>query len=83
MKNIAHVGFNDKNLKNVRFIKVNSIPTLEEQLTTKIYVVQALSDGVDDSSLLRLDPNEKLKLGKRFYSSQFLFNITKDKNKIT
>ena len=36
IKNIAHVDFKDKNLDNVRFINVNSIPTLEEQLTPKI-----------------------------------------------
>ena len=35
IKNIDHVDFNDENLVNVRFIKVISIPTLEEQLTPK------------------------------------------------
>ena len=53
MKNTDHVDFNDKNLNNVRFIKVNSIPILEEPLTPKMYVDQAISEGVDDSSLLR------------------------------
>ena len=62
IKNSDHVDFNDKDLNNVRCIKVNSIPTLEEQLTPKIYVDQAISDGVDNSSILRLDPYEKLKL---------------------
>ena len=66
-KNTAHVDFNDKTLKNGRSIKVNSFPTLEEQLTPKIYVDQAISDGVAESSLLRLDPDEKLKLDKRGY----------------
>ena len=61
MKNTYHVDFNDKNLDNVHSIKVNSFPTLEEQLTPKIYVDKAFSDGVDNSSLLRLDPDEKLK----------------------
>ena len=46
-------------------IKVNSIPTLEEKLTPKIYVNQASSDGVDNSSFLRLDRDEKLKLDKQ------------------
>ena len=29
IKNTAHVDFNNKDLNNVRFIKVNSMPTLE------------------------------------------------------
>ena len=62
LKNTAHVDFNDKNLNNVRFIKVNSIPTLEEELTPKHYVDQVISEAVDNSSLLRLDPDEKLNL---------------------
>ena len=32
IKNTANVDFNDKNLNNVHSIKVNSYPTLEEQL---------------------------------------------------
>ena len=62
IKNTTHVDFSDKNLNNVHSIKVNSYPTLEEQLTPKIYVDQAISDGVTESSLLRLDPDEKIKL---------------------
>ena len=65
IENTAHVDFIEKNLKNVRFTKVNSIPTLEEQLTPKIDVDQAISDGVDEKSLLRLDPDEKLKLDEQ------------------
>ena len=60
IKNTAQVDFNDKNLDKVHSIKVNSFPPLE-QLTPKIYVDQAISNGVDDSSLLRIDPDEKLK----------------------
>ena len=63
IKNTAHVDFNDKNLDNVNSIKVSSFLILEEQLTPKMYVNQ--SEGVDDSSLLRLDPNEKLELDER------------------
>ena len=65
IKNTTHVDFNDKNLDNVRFIKVNSFPALPEQLTAKICVDKAISYSVDESSLLRLDPIEKLKLDKR------------------
>ena len=59
IKNTDHVDFNDKNLDNVHSIKVNSFLTLEEHLTPKIYVDQAVSDIVDES-LLRLDPDKKL-----------------------
>ena len=36
IKDTDHVDFNDKNLKIVHSIKVNSFPTPEEQLTPKI-----------------------------------------------
>ena len=65
MGNTAHADFNDKNLNNVHSIEVNSFPTLEEQLTLKFYVDNANSYSVDESSLLRLDPDEKLKLDER------------------
>ena len=60
--NTTHVDFNNKNLNIVCFIKVISIPTLAEQLTPKIFVdqAQATSDGVDESTIWRLDPDEKL-----------------------
>ena len=64
IKNTDHFDFNDKNLDNVHSINVNSFPTLEEHLTPKIYVDQAISNIVDES-LLRLDPNEKLKLDEQ------------------
>ena len=60
IKNTAHVDFNDKNLDNVRFVKVNSMPAVGEHLTAKYYVDKAISDGVNEHSLLRLDPDEKL-----------------------
>ena len=60
-----HVDFNDKNLDNVQFIEINSILTLEGQLTPKIYADQAISDGADNSSLLRLEPDKKLKLDEQ------------------
>ena len=65
IKNTAHDDFNDKNLKNVHSIKLNSFPTLEEHLTQKTYVDQAISEGVDDSSLLRLYPDEKSNLDEQ------------------
>ena len=60
IKNTDHVDFNDKIIDNVHSIKVNSFPTLEEHLTPKIYVDHAISNIVAESSLLRLDPDEKL-----------------------
>ena len=34
-KKTAYVEFNDENQDNVRFLKVNSLPNLEEHLTPK------------------------------------------------
>ena len=42
IKNTAHVDFHDKTLKNVRFVKVNSMPAVREHLTPKHYVNQAI-----------------------------------------
>ena len=53
---------NDIDLNDVRFVKVNSFLTIEEHLTPKIYVDQAFSNSIDESSMLRLDPDEKIKL---------------------
>ena len=61
IKNTDHVVFNDKNLDNVRFIKINSIPAVGEHLTAKYYVDKAISNAKDEPSLLRLDPDEKMK----------------------
>ena len=61
IKNTDHVDFNDKILDNVHSIKINSFPSLDEHLTPKIYVDNAISE----SSLLRLDPDEKLKLNEQ------------------
>ena len=38
------------------------MPTTPEHQTTKFYVDQAIFNSVDESSLLRLDRDEKLKL---------------------
>ena len=65
LKNTAHVDFNDKNLNNLHSIKVHSLPTLEEQLIPKYYVDNAIFDGVDESSVLRLHPDEKSNLAEQ------------------
>ena len=64
-KNTAHNDTKNKNLDNVHSIKVNSFPTLEEHLTPKIYVDKAISDGAYGPSLLKLDPNGKVKLDEQ------------------
>ena len=42
-KNTAHVNFLDKNLDNVSFVKLNSMPAVREHLTAKYYVDNAFS----------------------------------------
>ena len=61
IKNTAHVDFNHRNLDNVRFVKVNSMPAVGEHLTAKYYFDNAISNAIDEPSLLRLHPDEKLK----------------------
>ena len=65
IKNTDPVDFNNKNLDNVHSIKINSFPTFEEQLTPKVYVDNAIFDGVNEQSQLRLDPEEKLNLDEQ------------------
>ena len=65
IRNNAHVDFNDKNLDNVRFVKVNSLPEVREHLTPKHYVENAISYRLDELSLLRLDPGEQLELDEQ------------------
>ena len=49
--NNTHVGFNDINHDNVRFIKTNSLPAVREHLTSKYYVDQALFYNMKKPSL--------------------------------
>ena len=65
MKNTCHVDLKIHNLDNVRFFEVTSYAVLREYLTAKYYVVEAISNNVDESSLLRLDPDEKRKLDEK------------------
>ena len=65
LRNKAHVGFNDKNHYNVRFVKVNCLPAVREHLTPKFHVDEAPSHSGDESSLLRLDPVEVLKFNDK------------------
>ena len=65
LKNTTLADINKKNLDNVHSIKAISLPTLEDHLIPKFYVDNAISYSVNESSLLRLDPKEKLKLDER------------------
>ena len=52
IKNSDHVDLIDKKLNNVRFIKVNCFPAISEHLTAELFVYQASSNCVDESSVL-------------------------------
>ena len=58
LKNTAHIDLNVRNITNARFIQVNQLCQIDSHLTPKLYV----DNTIDESSLLRLDPNEKLDL---------------------
>ena len=60
LKNTEHIDLNDRNITNARFIQVNQLPQIDSHLTAKLYVDNAISDGVNESSLSRLDPDEKV-----------------------
>ena len=60
IKNSAHIDLNDRNITNCRFLSVNQLPQIDSNLTATLYVDNALSDSIDESSLLRLDTDEKL-----------------------
>ena len=52
---------NDRSITNARFIQVNQLPQIDSHLTARLYVDNAISDGVIEQWLLGLDPDEKLK----------------------
>ena len=56
------IDFNDVILENIKFVKVNYQPAVDTHLTLKVYVDTAISNSINESSLLRLDPNEILDL---------------------
>ena len=71
IKNSAHLDLNDRNITNARFIQVNQLPQIDSHLTAKLYV----DNAIDESSLLRLNPNEKLDLDNQ--ESIFLNSTSK------
>ena len=52
----------DVKLEKIKIVKINYQLVFNQHLTPKIYVDNAFSDSVDESSLLRLDRNEVLDL---------------------
>ena len=64
-RNTACVDFNDKNLGTFRFVELNSLPAVRDYFTPKFDVDEAICHYVDGTSLLRLDPDEKLKLDQQ------------------
>ena len=59
IRDTAHVDFNYKNLHIVPFFKVISLPAVGKHITAKIYVDNAVSNTVNESWLLRIDPVEE------------------------
>ena len=79
IKTTDHVDFNDKNLDHVRWIKVNGMPAVEEHLTPKIYVDNAISDIIP-----YVDNLHELNRSRRDLSSVFNDPDNEfDKNKLT
>ena len=65
IKNTAHVDFIDKNLDDVRIFKVKRHSCSLRTFNSKILCRQCFFYNVNESSLLRLDTNEKLKLNRK------------------
>ena len=61
IKNTAHVELNEKSLDNVRFVKINRMHAIGEHMTAKYYVDHTMSNSTDQSLVLGLDPDEKVK----------------------
>ena len=62
IKNTGHVNFKNHNIDKVRIVKVTSYPALAEHLTAKGYADEAICNSLDESSFLRLDLHEEIKL---------------------
>ena len=73
LKNKGHANFNNNSLDCVRFVEDTSYPTLREHLTAKCFVDKVIINSVDEPSLVRLDPEEKLKKEKQ--NSTMLISI--------
>ena len=57
IRNTAHVDFNDENLDNVRFVKVNKLPAVREHFTPNFHVDQVIYHSVDQPLLVKNSQN--------------------------
>ena len=65
LTNYALIDFDYRSLYNVCFVEVSSLTAFRGHLTPKMYVNFATSTSVHETSLLRLDPDENLKLDEQ------------------
>ena len=56
---------NYKKIINVGLIEINRRPDNGDQVTSKIYVDNLVRTSIDETTLLRLDPDEKLNLDEQ------------------
>ena len=56
---------NDRNITKVGSIELNRLPECGDQLTSKDYVDNLVRNSVDESTLLRLETDEKLNLDEQ------------------
>ena len=82
-KNTGHVHFKYHKLDNVRFVKVNSYPGVAEHLCAKYYVNEAVSNSIDESSLLGIDLDEEIKLDEQVSMLLNSSLTSQNKNRIT
>ena len=83
IRNTTHYDFNDKNLDKVRLVRGNFLAAVRKHLTPNLYVDEVLSHRVNESSLLILESDQKLKLDDEYSKNPNFFNITADDNCIT
>ena len=74
LRNTTHVDFIDKNLHNVQFVKVNSMPAVGDHLTAKYYVDQAISNSVVESTLVGNNQDNIFKIFNLAYIISFTLN---------
>ena len=60
IKNICHAEFNNKYFDNVRFFKISSYPAVGEHLTATYHVDEAITNSLDELSMLRIKANQNL-----------------------
>ena len=59
------IDLNNKSIINVGLIEVNRRPEYDDQVTSKIFVDNTIRNNVVESTLVRLDPDEKLNLDEQ------------------